>query len=292
MSSKESKKTGAIYMILSVLLLSASNIPIKYLAHLPVFHLVFFRSCFSIFLILLFAIITKTNLLAGNKRLLLLRGFLSGVALLLSYYAIPKLPLSIVSIIANLAPLYTIALAGLVLKERIPLVRFVFAGISLLGIALLAGSVKNPNFIPVICLVLAVGTSAIGYVMVHKYFEVSQSPLLIVLYTNAISLLISLPVGYKTILLPLQSNADWIYLGSSSVLVLLAQYLMNLAYTLEHPTKIATITYTSIVYSILFGYFIFHEVVSLKDVWGLIIVVMGILLNEYWFRKKLIIDKK
>jgi drug/metabolite transporter (DMT)-like permease len=292
MNGTQSKNDGVIYMILSVLLLSASNIPLKHLAHLPVFHLVFFRSCFSILLILLVAIINKTSLLAGNKQLLLLRGFLSGVALLLSYYAIPKLPLSTVSVIANLAPLYTIAITAIVLKERIPLVRFIFVGISLFGIILMIRSSENPSPIPIICLALAVGISAIGYVIVHKCFDETQNPILLVFYTNAISLLISIPGASETILLPLRPSTDWIYLGLSSVLVLLAQYLMNLAYTLEHPAKIATITYTSILYSMLFGYFIFHEVITSKDAWGLAIVITGIFLNEYWFRKKLIIEKK
>ena len=60
---------------------------------------------------------------------------------------------------------------------------------------------------------------------------------------------------------------------------------MTKAYQQEELNKVSILTYISIIYSLLFGYFIFDETYDLITYGGMALVLVGVILNIV-FKKK------
>ena len=133
---------------------------------------------------------------------------------------------------------------------------------------------------------LAALSSAAAYNCIRK-LQLTENPNVIILYFP----LVALPVSI-TLLLFLgnwvwPSGWDLFYLLLIGLLTQLAQYGLTIAYQNEEATKIAPISYVGIVYALSFGYFLFDESFDWKVLLGMLLVLMGVILNIFQSRFKL-----
>ena len=79
---------------------------------------------------------------------------------------------------------------------------------------------------------------------------------------------------------------DWLILIFIGLTAQTAQYFMTRSYQSDELSKVASLKYIGIVYALLFGYFIFGETFSLAAHLGMLVVLVGVILN-IWYKHKL-----
>jgi drug/metabolite transporter (DMT)-like permease len=272
------------FMAFAVFLYAVSNVLVKRLAHIPSMEVVFFRSVVSLSLSLSMLRYNQLPPLGSNKWFLLTRGLLSAWALILSYAAIPFLPLTTIAVIGYLTPVLTAILAHFFLKEKVhPLQWFLFM-FSFSGILIVKGFDPQLAIGPFVLLLLGLLFSAAGYITVRKK-RTSEHPLTIVCYTSVLAMVFSGAYCLKsTSFTSTYTPSDWLFLLMTGMLTQVAQLLMTKAYQLEDAAKITNINYTSIIYALLFSYYLFDEVPQGYTWLGIGIVMTGVVLNMHFER--------
>jgi len=83
---------------------------------------------------------------------------------------------------------------------------------------------------------------------------------------------------------------EWFWVCSIGVLGLIGQVLLTRAFQLADTSTVAPIKYMELVYALLFGFILFGETYAFWPVVGIILVVIGMLLN-LWIKKKEIVKE-
>ncbi len=203
---------------------------------------------------------------------------LGALALLLSYVAIPHLPLTIAAVIGYLSPVFTAILAGIFLKERIHPLQWGLFAFTFLGVVVLKGVAAGAAAWPLAVGLLAVFCSAFGYVTIRRSRQ-GEHPVTIVLYTSLLGIPISALAALAGWQPVVYTHADWLCLLLLGVITQLAQLLMTRAYQLEQATKVAPLNYTGVLYALLFDYLLFGQGVSWRMGLGTAMVLLGVYLN-------------
>ena len=79
---------------------------------------------------------------------------------------------------------------------------------------------------------------------------------------------------------------DWLYLLLIGILTQIAQLYMTKAYQVEEAAKVASVSYTGIVYALGFGFLFFHEVFNIYVAIGIGLMLLGVILNVTFKSKK------
>jgi drug/metabolite transporter (DMT)-like permease len=113
----------------------------------PVGQIVFFRSAFAVLLmVLIYA--SRSELAAALRTVRPLghigRGFISIFAMFYNFAALARLPIAEATAISFVAPLITVALAALMLKERVRIYRWSAVVVGLIGILVMLAPYFEP----------------------------------------------------------------------------------------------------------------------------------------------------
>jgi drug/metabolite transporter (DMT)-like permease len=249
----------------------------------PPHELVLFRSIIS-FSISAF-LLKKRNLpiLGYNRKWLLVRGVSGMIALTLFFYSIHNLPLAIASSVQYLAPIFTIILAVLIIKERMIPIQWLFIVIALfgaLGIGLNNLLVDDKQF-QISWFWLGIGIisaffSGIAYVSILK-LKKTDSPLNIVIYFPMLSLPVMGVWSIFSFVMP--QGIEWIYVFVIGVFTQIAQIAMTRALVSGSASTITPFQYLGSVYAILVGYFLFDERISFYALCGIAFIIVGVIAN-------------
>ena len=289
-------------MLLSSLCFALINICVKILstAHLhfpqfqeyPVHELVFFRSITS--LVICAAIIKsrKISFFGNNKKWLLIRGFSGVIALTSFFFTLQNLPIAIGTTVQYISPLFTVILAVFLQKEKVAPFRWIFFFISLSGIAVL-GFMKDPTLtFNYWWLMLGLGSamiSALAYNSIIKCKNTDQ-PIVIVMYfpliATPIMMLACLTLGFVV-----PQGVEWLMLLLIGILAQIAQVSMTRAFHLDEAAKVTPAKYVGAVYAVAAGYFIFDEELGFYTSVGIVLVLIGVLLNTFIKEKKKLVTQ-
>lgn len=186
----------------------------------------------------------------------LLRVVFSTCALSLSFFAMPRLPFALVSAIGFTRPALTMALAVLVLGERVGRGRWIAAGIAFVGV-LIAVNPAGLAFtwgLPAMFGAVLAGVSA---VIVTR--RLSRAPIVVLMafYTAGLSLLTA-PIAITT----------WVPIAPEHLIPLLAigcfaqgaQACFIRAHRMAEAGFLSVLSYLSLILTTLVGYVIFAEV--------------------------------
>ena len=105
----------------------------------------------------------------------------------------------------------------------------------------------------------------------------AEHPLVIIFYFPLVAFPVSALLSYFQWVMP--SKTDWLYLIAIGLLTQTAQYFLTIAYQNEKAEKVANTSYLSIVFGLLYGYLFFGESYDSIVIMGMILIVLGILLN-------------
>jgi drug/metabolite transporter (DMT)-like permease len=267
---------------MSVFFFALMNVTVKLIAGVHSLQIVFFRSLVSLLVCLVILWRNKIYFWGRSKKYLILRGSLGATSLIMYFWLLQQVPLAVAATFQMLSPLFTALFAFFFLKENLSFKSFLFFLVSTFGVFF----IYSPNdgisiFETIIGIVTAI-TSALAYICIRKMGN-SENPLVIILYFPLIATPIS---GILMIPFWVDLNAQLVFmLILIGLLTQAAQFYMTKAYQVENAAKVANVNYLGLVFSLIFGYFIFNELLSLRIFKGICIITTGLLLNYYFSNK-------
>lgn len=253
------------------------NIGVKYLENIPAYEIVFFRALVSLVVCYFLILRAKLSPWGNNRKLLIYRGLFGTAALMMYFYTLQNMPLASAVTIQYLSPIFTIIIAGIVLKEPPRAIQWLFFLVSFAGVVMVKGF--DPR-ISVPELLIGIGSaicSASAYNFIRKLKDFDD-PLVVVFYFP----LVTVPIigSYTAFHWVIPSLTDWIILILIGLATTVAQIFMTKGYQLEKAANISNYNYLGSVYAIAFGFILFSETISLLGYSGIFLILFGVIMGS------------
>ncbi len=273
---------GVIFMLLSSASFATMSAFIKGIGPgLPLTQLVFLRCILAAPLLLLFIMAQERPLVVKAKKVLLIRTFLGITAMHGFFYAITHMPLAECIFIGRTQPLILALMAPFVLGEKAPRPAWFAIFTGLAGAAL----IMKPAMAWPMAAWIALGAAAASagaHLMVRRLNK-TDFPMVIVFN---FTLLTAFFTAFKALpeFVPLTAK-QWIFISGVALFASLGQILMTLAYRKDKAPAVAAASYSSVILSVIYGYFFWQEIPHpLAWLGGGLIVVGGLLLVKSRYR--------
>lgn len=292
--------TGIMLKIVSVAVFVGMSSCIKAAGTVPAGQIVFFRSFFAIFPIILFlAFQGKLGTAFSTKRPLnhIARGVVGVCAMGLGFFALTRLPLPEAITLNYAQPLLVVVFSSIFLGEAIRVYRWSAVAVGLVGVLVISwpeltllssgAALGDQEVLGVIAALVAAAISAVAMLLVRNLVQ-SEPTATIVLWfsvTASVLALLSLPFGWQA-LTPVQAGL----LVVSGFCGGVAQILMTAAYRHAEASVVAPFEYTSMILGIAVGYLAFGDVPTVHMlIGGLIVVAAGIFI--IWRERQLGLER-
>ena len=193
-----------------------------------------------------------------------------GLTVTATYFAYPNLPLALATSIGMTGPLFTTVLAMLLLKDQVPLAKWLLILLGYSGVILAVRPHEVAISIGVWAALMANLFAAISIICV-KILSRTESTFTIMLYANTITTLIAGLVVFsfwKTPALP-----DILALAAIGGFGVFSQYCSVTALRYATPSFLAPFEYTRMCFAIPVGYLFFHEVPNAWVIMGSLIII-------------------
>ena len=253
----------------------------------PVGQLVFFRSLFAIVpVVLIYAYRGELRAAIYTSRPLgqLGRGTLSVFGMYLNFAALTRLPLADVTAIQFASPLITVGLAAAILKERVRIYRWSAVGVGFIGVIVMliphldvahyAGIAGGVAAVGAMLAVLAAFINAGTVIQTRRLTRTETTPS-IVFYFSLICTIagaVTLPFAWYT-----PNLREFAILVTLGILGGLAHIVLTESYRFASASVLAPFDYTSMLWALLLGYWMFGEVpTGLVFVGGAIVIAAGL----------------
>jgi drug/metabolite transporter (DMT)-like permease len=249
------------------------NVGVKYIQHIPAYEIVFFRALVS--LIVGYALIKRERLnpWGNNKPLLIFRGIAGTIALMLYFYTLQNMPLASAVTIQYLSPIFTILIAGIMLKEPARPVQWLFFAISFIGVVMIKGFDVRITALGLVIGIASAFFSGIAYNFIRKLKD-HDHHLVVVFYFP----LVTVPtIGLYTLfnwVTPVVT--DWLILLLIGLATTVAQIYMTKAYQIERAANISNYNYLGTIYALILGYFLFGELIGAPALLGIGLIIIGV----------------
>ncbi|RWM19383.1 MAG: DMT family transporter [Mesorhizobium sp.] len=286
--------------IVSVAVFVGMSSCIKAAGAVPAGQIVFFRSFFAIFPVVVFlAFQGKLGTAFSTKRPLnhIARGIVGVCAMGLGFFALVRLPLPEAITLNYAQPLLVVVFSSIFLGEAIRVYRWSAVAVGLVGVLVISwpeltllgsgAALGDQEVLGVIAALLAAAVSAVAMLLVRNLVQ-SEPTATIVLWfsvTASVLALLSLPFGWQA-LTPVQAGL----LIAAGFCGGLAQILMTAAYRHAEASVVAPFEYTSMLLGIVVGYLAFGDVPTIHMlIGGVIVVAAGIFI--IWRERQLGLER-
>ena len=273
----------------SALLFAAMSALVRQLGDVaPVGQMVFFRSAFAVLpVVVIYAFRGELSSAVRTSRPLgqLGRGLLSVGGMFTNFSALTRLPLADATAISFASPLITVALAAVILKERVRIYRWSavlvgFAGVIVMlvphfdvGYYAAAGATTAATIGSLLALISAFCNA--GTVIQTRRLTQSETTPSIVFYFSlvcAIAGAVTLPFAWHT-----PTGSELVALIALGVLGGIAHIFLTESYRFATASVVAPFDYTSMLWALMLGYWLFGELPSaLVYVGGAIVAGAGL----------------
>jgi len=269
---------GILMMIIATICFSLMAVMVKYLGHLPVMEIIFFRNIPIMLIIPLILKNKKISFWGNNKPLLLLRSLLSGFAVLAYFYTITVMLLTDAVTIKQLSPFFIIFLASIFLGEKVDFRKITIFILAFLGALLVVKPGFRLDTYPAVIALLGAISTAGSHVAIRS-LRLTDHPLVIVNYFGYSIGLISFGI--------LLWQGNFIIPDALSLFVLLllglaglgGQFTLTKAYQMA-PTKLVSVyLYLQIIFGALLGALFFKEIPDLFSISGASLIIISGYLN-------------
>jgi drug/metabolite transporter (DMT)-like permease len=275
---------GIILKLISTVLFAVMSALIRYIGvRYPIGEVVFFRSAFAIVPVMIvyairgeLAAAVRTENPLGQAS----RGALSIVGMFCNFGALARLPLIEATAIGFSSPLIGVALAALVLKERVRIYRWSAVTIGFLGVLV----VLSPHFSgDELTIAMASAGSAVGVIyavagsitnagtMIQtRHLTKSERTSSIVFYFSlicALAGLVTWPFGWVA-----PSSGEFVVLVAIGFLGGMGHIVLTESYRHASASMVAPFDYVSMIWALLLGYGMFGETPTLMIVLGSAII--------------------
>lgn len=273
-SGEDKSNMGILMMIIATICFSLMVAMVKYLGHLPVMEIIFFRNIPIMLIVPLILKNKKISFWGNNKPLLLLRSLLSGFAAITYFYTIKVMILTDAVTIKQLSPFFIILLASIFLGEKIDFRKITIFILAFLG----ALSVVKPGFrldiFPAMIGIFSAILTAGAHVALRRLGSTDHI-LVIVNYFGYIIGLTALGI--------LLWQGNFIIPDALSLFVLLllglvglgAQFALTKAYQMAPTNLVSFYLYLQIIFGALLGVLFFKEIPDLFTILGATLIIIS-----------------
>ena len=268
---------GFLYMFLSICAFSLMDVIVKWSVEYPIGQVLFFRGFFGI--IFYFFVIPRVRLhnFYKTKRpgLHALRCISGLIALVAIFIALRKLPLATVVSISFAAPIFTTIFSIFLLSEKVGIFRWMAVIIGFIGILVITEpGISQLNIYYIFPIIFCLGLS---YVAISIRQLSTTEPVWLISFYFSLSItllsLITIPQGWV-----MPNLKHFILLSLVGVFGGVANLWLSQSYKYSEVSLVTPLKYLALVFAIIFGYFIWDEIPTVKTLAGAFLVIISTLI--------------
>ncbi len=275
-------------MFMSICAFSIMDLIVKWSDSYPLGQVLFFRGFFG--LVFYFFIIPRERLknFYYTKRtgLHFLRCLFGLIALISIFIALRNLPLATVVSISFAAPIFTTIFSIFFLSEKVGMYRWLAVIVGFIGIIV----ITEPGFSPlniyfVYPIIFCLGLSYVAIAI--RQLSTTEPIWLIALNFSAAITMVSfftIPFGW---IMP--DIKDLILLSFIGIFGGVANLWLSQSYKFSEVSLVTPLKYLALVFAIIFGYFIWNEIPSIKTLAGAFLVIISSIII---FRREVTLKKQ
>ena len=279
---------GFLYMFLSVCAFSIMDLIVKWSDTYPLGEVLFFRGFFGV--LFYFFIIPKQRVknFYYTKRVGLhfLRCVFGLIALIAIFIALRNLPLATVVSISFAAPIFTTIFSIFFLSEKVGFYRWLAVFVGFFGIIIITEpGFSSLNIYYIYPIIFCLGLSYVAIAI--RQLSTTEPVWLISLNFSAAITIVSLftiPFGW---IMP--NVQDLFLLSLIGVFGGVANLWLSQSYKFSEVSLVTPLKYLALVFAIIFGYFIWDEVPTIKTLSGALLVIISSIII---FRREIILKKQ
>ena len=279
-------------MFLSIIGFSLMDVIVKWSVDYPVGQVLFFRGFFGI--IFYFFIIPRERLhdFYKTKRpgLHSLRCIAGLIAIIAIFIALRKLPLATVVSISFAAPIFTTIFSIFLLSEKVGIFRWLAVLVGFAGILIITEpGISELNIYYLFPIVFCLGLS---YVAITIRQLSSTEPVWLISFYFSLSItllsLFTIPQGWV-----MPSLNHLLLLSLIGIFGGVANLWLSQSYKYSEVSLVTPLKYLALVFAIIFGYFIWGEIPTIKTLIGAFLVIIStlIIFRREIYKKKIITSK-
>ena len=283
---------GFLYMFMSICAFSLMDVIVKWSVDYPIGQVLFFRGFFGI--IVYFFVIPRERIknFYQTKRpgLHTLRCLAGLIALLAIFIALRKLPLATVVSISFAAPIFTTILSIFLLSEKVGIFRWLAIIIGFIGILIITEpGISELNIYYIFPIIFCLGLYYVAITI--RQLSTSEPAWLISFYFSlSITFLsfLTIPQGWV-----MPSLNHFILLSLIGIFGGVANLWLSLSYKYSEVSLVTPLKYLALVFAVIFGYFIWEEVPTIKTLLGAFLVIIStlIIFRREIYNKNIITSK-
>lgn len=238
---------------------------------------VFFRAFGTFVFIFPYILYRKIGIIGNNPKLLLARSLVGVVSLSTFFIAIQRIPLGSAVSIRYLGPIFGAVLAYFYLKEKISSWQWLSFVIAFSGVIVIKGFDLRIDYISLGLVLTSAFFLGMVFVLI-RFLSDKESYLTIINYFMITCMLAGL-CFFNHWRMPLEQ--EWGAVLGIGVFGLIGQVLMTKAFRYSEASVLAPFKYMELVYALIMGYVFFGETYALLPLLGIILIVIGMVMNIY-----------
>ena len=269
-------KNAIKYMILSAVAFACMNATVKYLKDVNSFQIVFFRSLGSLFFTFGYLLKNNIPLIGKHNKLLILRSITGASSMLLFFMSIKYLSVGTAVSLRYIAPIFAAIFAVFLLKEKIKPLQWLFFIVSFIGVIVLKGLDTQLSTKGLILVMIASVLSGLVYIIINKIGK-REHPAVIVNYFMVTATLLGGILSIGNWVTPV--GIEWLFLASLGVFGYFGQIYMTKAFQTAATNVVAPLKYIEVIFTATFGVFLFSEIYTFWNIFGIALIIAGMVLN-------------
>ena len=278
---------GFLYMFMSICAFSLMDVIVKWSVNYPIGQVLFFRGFFGIIFYLFVIPRDRLHNFYITKRagLHFLRCASGLIALVAIFIALRKLPLATVVSLSFAAPIFTTILSIFLLSEKVGVFRWLAVIIGFIGILVITEpGISELNIYYIFPIIFCLGLS---YVAIAIRQLSSTEPVWLISFYFSLSItilsLFTIPQGWV-----MPNFNHLILLSLVGVFGGVANLWLSQSLKYAEVSLVTPLKYLALVFAIIFGYFIWDEIPTIKTLLGALLVIISTLII---FRREIYRDK-
>ena len=283
---------GFLYMFLSICGFSLMDVIVKWSVDYPIGQILFFRGFFGIVFYLFIIPRGRLHNFYQTKRpgLHSLRCIAGLIAIVAIFIALRKLPLATVVSISFAAPIFTTIFSIFLLSERVGVYRWLAVLVGFIGILIITEpGISELNIYYIFPIIFCLGLSYVAITL--RQLSSSEPVWLISLFFSiAITLLsfLTIPFGWV-----MPSLNHFVILSLIGIFGGVSNLWLSQSYKYSEVSLVTPLKYLTLVFAIIFGYFIWDEIPTIKTLIGSFLVIIStlIIFRREIYKKKDITSK-
>ena len=280
---------GFLYMFMSICAFSLMDIIVKWSVDYPIGQVLFFRGFFGIIFYLFVIPKNRLHNFYETKRagLHFLRCLSGLIALVAIFIALRKLPLATVVSISFAAPIFTTILSIFLLSEKVGIYRWLAVIVGFIGILIITEpGISELNIYYFFPIIFCLGLSYVA-ISIRQLSTTEPVWLISFYFSLSITLLsfLTIPQGWV-----MPSFDHLVILSFIGIFGGVANLWLSQSYKYSEVSLVTPLKYLSLVFAIIFGYFIWGEIPTLKTLFGALLVIIStlIIFRREIYKKKII----